>query len=115
MRSRRPNATGLVTIDGDRVALRHPLLRSVAYHSLSAPARRDVHAALAAALARPGDIERRTWHRAAASLGPDEAVALALEDVARSCRASRRACPRPPTASCARPGSAPMTTTARAG
>ncbi len=42
--------TGLVTVDGDRVALRHPLLRSVAYHSLSAPARRDVHAALAAAL-----------------------------------------------------------------
>ena len=81
----------------------------------SAPERRDVHAALAAALARPGDIERRTWHRAAASLGPDESVALALEDVARSRRASRRVADDRATASRARPGSAPMTTPERAG
>lgn len=73
---------GLVSIAGRGVQLRHPLLRSVAYHDLSAPERRRVHAALAAALHRPADVERRTWHRAAAAFGPDEDVALSLETVA---------------------------------
>ena len=73
---------GLVTIAGDRVALRHPLLRPVAYHTLSPPEQREVHAALADALARPGENERRTWHRAAATLGFDE-------EVARGARRSR--------------------------
>jgi DNA-binding CsgD family transcriptional regulator len=72
----------LVTIDGDRVTLRHPLLRSVAYHGLPLPDRRRVHAALADALDRPRDVERGTWHRAAAALGPDDNVARALEDAA---------------------------------
>ena len=45
---------------------------------------REVHAALATALERPSDLERRTWHRAAAALGPDEAVARGLDDVARN-------------------------------
>ncbi|MGH9212594.1 MAG: ATP-binding protein [Acidimicrobiales bacterium] len=75
---------GLVTVDGNHIGLRHPLLRSVAYHALAAPQRRRVHAALAAALDGPADVERRTWHRAAAALGPDEAVAHALDEVARA-------------------------------
>jgi DNA-binding CsgD family transcriptional regulator len=75
---------GLVTIEADRIDLRHPLLRPAAYHALPAPARRQVHAALAAALGRPGEVERRTWHRAAAAVGPDEDVASALDEVARS-------------------------------
>ena len=73
---------GLVTIDADRVALRHPLLRSVAYHALPPPERRQVHGALAGALDRPSQVERRTWHRAAAALGADESVARALDEVA---------------------------------
>src|SRR5262249_43628477 len=73
---------GLVTIDADRVGLRHPLLRSVAYHALPPPERRQVHGALAAALDQPGQVERRTWHRAAAALGADEDVAEALDAVA---------------------------------
>jgi hypothetical protein len=79
---------GLVLLDGDRVTLRHPLLRSAAYHALAPPDRRRVHAALADALDRPGEVERRTWHRAAATVGPDEEVARALEAVAA--RAERR-------------------------
>ena len=43
-----------------------------------------MHGALAAALARPNDLERRTWHRAAAALGLDEDVACALDEVARA-------------------------------
>jgi DNA-binding CsgD family transcriptional regulator len=75
---------GLVSIERGRVVLRHPLLRSVAYHALSPHEQREVHAALATALERPSDVERRAWHRAAAALGPDEAVARGLDDVARN-------------------------------
>ena len=53
---------GLVMIVGDRVALRHPLLRPVAYQTVGPPEQREVHAALADALARPSENERRTWH-----------------------------------------------------
>ena len=56
----------------------------MAYHALSPPEQREVHAALADALARPGENERRTWHRAAATLGFDEEVARALDEVARA-------------------------------
>jgi DNA-binding CsgD family transcriptional regulator len=73
---------GMITIVGDRVQLQHPLLRSVAYHSLSGPDRRRVHAALADVFARPTDLERSVWHRAAATVEPDEDVAHALEEVA---------------------------------
>lgn len=73
---------GMVTLTGDRVQLHHPLLRSVAYHSTSAPDRRRVHAALAEVFAKPTDLERSVWHRAAATIEPDEHVAHALEEVA---------------------------------
>jgi DNA-binding CsgD family transcriptional regulator len=73
---------GMVTVVADRVQLHHPLLRSVAYHSLSGPDRRRVHAALADVFGRPTDHERSVWHRAAATIEPDEDVARALEEVA---------------------------------
>ena len=73
---------GLLTVVGDVVELRHPLLRSVAYHALAPPDRRRIHEAVAGVLDRPGQRERRTWHQAAAALGPDDAVASALDDVA---------------------------------
>jgi DNA-binding CsgD family transcriptional regulator len=75
---------GLVVVDADRVLVRHPLFRSVAYHALSPPQRRAVHRALATALDRSSEAERRTWHRAAAVVGPDEEVARALEVTARA-------------------------------
>jgi DNA-binding CsgD family transcriptional regulator/tetratricopeptide (TPR) repeat protein len=75
---------GLLTVVGDVVDLRHPLLRSVAYHDLAPPDRRRIHEALAGVLVRPDQRERRTWHQAAAALGPDDAVAAALDDVARA-------------------------------
>jgi DNA-binding CsgD family transcriptional regulator/tetratricopeptide (TPR) repeat protein len=75
---------GLVAVEADRIDLRHPLLRSAVYHALSAPERRRIHAALAAVLERPSELERRTWHRAAAALGPDDDVAEALDEVAQA-------------------------------
>jgi DNA-binding CsgD family transcriptional regulator len=51
------------------------------YADASAPERREAHAALAAALP-DRDVDRRAWHLAAASVGPDDRAANALEQAA---------------------------------
>jgi DNA-binding CsgD family transcriptional regulator len=66
----------------DRVAFRHPLIRSAIASMAGANDLRSAHRALAAALA--GDPERRAWHLAKAAAGPDEAVARALDEAALS-------------------------------
>jgi DNA-binding CsgD family transcriptional regulator len=54
-------------------------VRSAAYRSGSAEERRAVHAALAEATDPQRDPDRRAWHRAQATAGPDEQVAEELE------------------------------------
>ncbi|GAA1658642.1 helix-turn-helix transcriptional regulator [Actinoplanes couchii] len=62
----------------------HPLARSVVYHGTDPQERRAVHAALAAT---PGlEPDRRAWHLAAASPGPDATVSAALEQTADQAR-----------------------------
>ncbi|HJY99775.1 MAG TPA: AAA family ATPase, partial [Streptosporangiaceae bacterium] len=69
---------GLVQF-GVRVRFRHPLARSAAYRSAPVQQMPQMHAALAEVTDPAADPDRRAWHRAQASPGPDEDVAAELE------------------------------------
>jgi len=80
-------AQDIVSVD-PRVAFRHPLIRSAVYDGARPGDRRRVHEALASIAGQDGNPDEAAWHRAAATVVPDEDVAAALERSAA--RAERR-------------------------
>jgi DNA-binding CsgD family transcriptional regulator len=79
-------AVGLLHVDPEQIAFRHPLVRSAVYRAAAFTAREEAHRALAAAEQERGSSDRAAWHRAAATVGTDESVAHELEDSAQRAR-----------------------------
>jgi DNA-binding CsgD family transcriptional regulator len=71
---------GLVDVDVAELRFRHPLIRSAVLRASSIIERVAVHSALAETLR--DDVDRRTWHQAAATIGTDDEIAYDLESVA---------------------------------
>ena len=72
---------------GTRVRFVHPLARSAVYRAASDSERRRAHGALAEVSDPLADPDRVAWHRALASIGPDDDVAHALADSASRAQA----------------------------
>ena len=77
---------GLVNVGGDRLELRHPLVRSAVYQAAPLSKRQAAHGALASVLDGEAEADRRAWHRAAASVEPDPSVGEELEQAALRAR-----------------------------
>jgi DNA-binding CsgD family transcriptional regulator len=77
----------VVRITGTGIEFVHPLLRSAVYGAMTPTRRRDLHRTLANVIGDQAP-DRRAWHLAAASIGPDAEAAHLLESTAD--RAQRR-------------------------
>jgi DNA-binding CsgD family transcriptional regulator len=65
-------AAKLIERDATEVRFRHPLVRSAIHQAADVATRQKLHAALATIIENQ---DRRLWHRAAATIGPDDELA----------------------------------------
>ncbi|WP_454651121.1 helix-turn-helix transcriptional regulator [Bradyrhizobium liaoningense] len=79
-------AANLIEIEGKELRFRHPLVRSAMHQAADLSMRQKTHAALAVII--DNQLDRQLWHRAAATIGPDEE--LAGEHDRMAARAVRR-------------------------
>ena len=79
-------AAKLIEIDKTEVRFRHPLVRSAMHQAADLATRQSIHAALAATI--QDQLDRQLWHRAAATIGPDDELAGEYDRMAA--RALRR-------------------------
>lgn len=70
-----------------RVRFCHPLARSAVYRAAEPGLRRRVHLALAEVTDQGIDPDRRVWHRAQGNAGPDDDIAVELENSASRAQA----------------------------
>ncbi len=66
-------AARLIEIDEAGVRFRHPLVRSAMHQTADPAIRQQIHAALAVTVR--DQLDRFLWHRAAATIGPDDELA----------------------------------------
>ena len=76
-------AANVIELEGDRIRFSHPLLASGMYAAAGGAERRRLHRRLADLLP---DLEERARHLALATEGPDQGVAVLLEDASRHAR-----------------------------
>ena len=73
------DAAGITRVSPESIELVHPLMRTAIHDAVGPVAMREAHAALASVAV---DADKRAWHLASATAGPDAAVADELERVA---------------------------------
>ena len=78
-------AAGFVVLANGRLEFGHPLMRSAIYGDSSPDRRRRSHGALAGALPDV-EVDRRAWHLALSTFGPDDAACAALEQAGQRAR-----------------------------
>jgi DNA-binding CsgD family transcriptional regulator len=66
-------AAKLIEVDGTELRFRHPLVRSAMHQAADLATRQRIHSALATTIQH--QLDRRLWHRAAATIGPDDELA----------------------------------------
>ncbi|MFI7130138.1 ATP-binding protein [Nonomuraea sp. NPDC050153] len=71
---------GLLRVTGQRISFRHPLVRAAVYQGAPLDQRLRAHHALADAVTEP---DRRAWHLASATTGPDARVSAELARTAQ--------------------------------
>jgi len=79
-------AAKLIEVERAEMRFRHPLVRSAMHQTADLAMRQRIHAALAAVI--QDQLDRQLWHRAAATIGPDEELAIEHDQMAM--RALRR-------------------------